>query len=1105
MKSPIRNNCVYAHPILACLDYYNISYTITHGAWCGGRKNTYDFRFTDELIETKQYAIVVGKWSSIRSSDTTCIRGDKTYAAHLAYTAKNADVWWAPKDHNDPWSGDEGTTFVKYPRKHAWHLSQFSAYINAYEFTKMVEQLMLVDVDKVVQIQKDDFICEAHDFELLDYFGDKSHEMTVLDDHNISKLERKLEWNIEECDNAYLSGLDNDINDLIIKIDEEYLAHRSRFSHIDHSQIMNHPVIELKGAGGTGKTDYVLRNNLLQRKIYIAQSHKLSRAKALEYELTFDGDEILSEIEDSLRNKSKIKHTVDGRIQVTVWARALHDSPEIWGKIWRYGNNVIFDEVSMMHTKTAQFLMNRFQEQRIYFCGDVGYQLAVYKTNSGDGGTQFDSSVLNIPSYEFTKIFRVKCDELMKIREIGRKMISNNKPIREMEAYYKQHIRCIKSREEVAELYKPYEQIGGKYYSKDMIISSTNEHADEWTTFLKPLQETVSITCNVDMKNDTLFNHFKHNISEKDFIIQKMEFYKTLLKKERVSDDTKKAYEHYKKLSEAITQPSESVSISKDVQLQKWRINDITRDYSNGEIVISDTPPTRKCEIKHAFTAHSTIGETARGKVFIDRRNMFEREHWETIIGRATRLQDIIIIDLPDPTPAEKYAKTKMYCISSYKGDCCYIGHTTGPLDVRIKRHVDDYKNKSNKKCASHKVLKFKDWTVDLIEEWPCASRQEAVHREQHHIRHARNAVNEQTQYEQLPKNAPSKNLSIASSGPYTENRIEYIDGNNLQLLIDKLNQYSIEKTSKLRKFMTKEERELDNIRLFKNYILDLQKKVELNDKGESFINVTYTRKACGGRRYSIGEMSDELGSSKKISHSLQGMYGILRRFLIGKWCHDIDIVNCIPTILIQIAEEDGVPVKFRETLGYYIMNRQECLEEIMEHHGCSKEDAKDAVIRIYNGGTFKKWAEDCCITLNKSEPVTFLEDLKLEIDGMKNHMLALSKYKTIRTACMKLKADKSIDQGASDRSTFATICFKREDEILQAIEESVVNDGWRTETLIYDGLPLYDRQIPIEPSMRRAEEHVLRKTGIHIKLAEKPMYNENLTVDDVLNSIRYK
>ena len=337
----------------------------------------------------------------------------------------------------------------------------------------------------------------------------------------------------------------------------------------------------------------------------------------------------------------------------------------------------------------------------------------------------------------------------------------------------------------------------------------------------------------------------------------------------------------------------------------------------------------------------------------------------------------------------------------------------------------------------------------------------------------------------------------------YTENRIEYIDGKNLQLLINELSKYSVSIPTKPRKSMSNEERELDNIRLFKSYVNTLQKKVEINNKGESFINVTYTRKSCGGRRYSIGEFQDEMGSAKKISYSLQGMYGILRRFLIGKWCHDIDIVNCIPTILIQIAEQDQVPYRYRETLGFYIMHRQLCLEEIMEHHGCTKEDAKDAVIRIYNGGTFKKWADDCSITLNKSEPCAFLEDLKDEIEGMKSHMLALPKYKAIRNACLKLKSDKSIDQAASDRSAFATICFKKEDEILQAMEQSINNDGWRSETLIYDGIPVYDRNgLSLEPSLRRAEDYVFQQTGINIKLAEKPMFNENLTVHNVLSHI---
>ena len=88
---------------------------------------------------------------------------------------------------------------------------------------------------------------------------------------------------------------------------------------------------------------------------------------------------------------------------------------------------------------------------------------------------------------------------------------------------------------------------------------------------------------------------------------------------------------------------------------QKYHVKSCSRDYSNGEIVVSADPPSDvESEVAHAFTAHSTIGETARGKLFIDRRRMWEVEHWETIVGRAQRWEDIFIVNLPDPTPTEQ-------------------------------------------------------------------------------------------------------------------------------------------------------------------------------------------------------------------------------------------------------------------------------------------------------------------------------------------------------------------------------------------------------------------------------------------------------------------
>ena len=68
-------------------------------------------------------------------------------------------------------------------------------------------------------------------------------------------------------------------------------AHDMRNLHIGGAgmtfQRIVAPVVAHDGPGGTGKTDEALRDPRRQRVIYISPSHKLSRAKAAEYNLCF--------------------------------------------------------------------------------------------------------------------------------------------------------------------------------------------------------------------------------------------------------------------------------------------------------------------------------------------------------------------------------------------------------------------------------------------------------------------------------------------------------------------------------------------------------------------------------------------------------------------------------------------------------------------------------------------------------------------------------------------------------------------------------------------------------------------------------------------------
>ena len=866
---PFRADNVYVVPLLKLLDHFGVKYDVTMGLWAGGAENTFDFRFDDELIESKEYALIVGKWAHLKHEDVSCIKGTKEFAGHLQSTSANCNTWWMPKCDADPWASEEGTIQIRYPRKHVWHMTQFSAYINAYEFIKLTDQLMLVDLHKVVQVQKDDFICEDHDFQLLEYMSDKTHELFETNDSGVSKLTRKLDWDTERTYDTegvesnerpcYLSGLWQvdgvEPNPVFTMVDEVFAVYRERYAHIDDMAILPHPVMSLDGPGGTGKTDYLLwamKMGLLQRCVYIAQSHKLGRAKADEYKLIFSEDCDLESFQRELTDrKDVLTHRVEKTLQITVWARALHDSPEIWGVIHRYANVLIFDEVSMMHCETVKFLMARFAQHQLYFCGDPGFQLAAYKTNRDDDEvtrTPYNAKTIGIPSYTFSKIFRVKDERLMAIRLEGRAMLErgtttmshgdyrtlhdgtqfpaewgryqNGKPgpvagmsffeaesvvwyvekvakkctstrglmhkfrrfvdrkfhyeqpisVDEIEAFYMTKFTTVNTMEEAGQLYQAWEEDNGKFSPRDMIICSTNEFADEWTRYLTPLQPSTKVTTEVAYKQGALHEYFKHSVGERNTIEQKLNvaYAKYLTAPDSKKTEARKTFRHYSELSKKMKAGRHTTEkTTSTVKLQKWKMLSTSRDYSNGQIVVAETPPMDKCVLTHAFTAHSTIGETARGKVFIDRRNMFEIEHWETIVGRAKRWEDIVIVNLADPDPADKYANTKMYCISSKKGQCCYIGHTTLPtVEQRGKQHFDDYKTK-RKQCTSRLVLKFKDWQIDLIEDFPCASKRQAETREQYHMDRAENCVNRRTTTDKrLPACAITKRKAAAAEKP---------------------------------------------------------------------------------------------------------------------------------------------------------------------------------------------------------------------------------------------------------------------------------------------------------------------------------------------------
>jgi len=82
------------------------------------------------------------------------------------------------------------------------------------------------------------------------------------------------------------------------------------------------------------------------------------------------------------------------------------------------------------------------------------------------------------------------------------------------------------------------------------------------------------------------------------------------------------------------------------------------------------------------------------------------------------------------------YKNAKIYCIRSHQTEQIYIGSTTQSLAQRFAEH-----RVKNDGCSSKLILQYQDAYIELIELFPCNSKEELNKKEGEHIR-SNNCIN---------------------------------------------------------------------------------------------------------------------------------------------------------------------------------------------------------------------------------------------------------------------------------------------------------------------------------------------------------------------------
>lgn len=91
-------------------------------------------------------------------------------------------------------------------------------------------------------------------------------------------------------------------------------------------------------------------------------------------------------------------------------------------------------------------------------------------------------------------------------------------------------------------------------------------------------------------------------------------------------------------------------------------------------------------------------------------------------------------------------------------------------------------------------------------------------------------------------------------------------------------------------------------------------------------------------------------------SISLSIFHRPTRHGLADEYYVDLDMVNCQPTIMVEILKQHNI---HKSVLTKYAAEPKPYREHIMEHHKCSKDVAKNLPITLLFGGTYDGWMRE--------------------------------------------------------------------------------------------------------------------------------------------------
>ena len=245
------------------------------------------------------------------------------------------------------------------------------------------------------------------------------------------------------------------------------------------------------------------------------------------------------------------------------------------------------------------------------------------------------------------------------------------------------------------------------------------------------------------------------------------------------------------------------------------------------------------------------------------------------------------------------------------------------------------------------------------------------------------------------------------------------------------------------------------------------------------FVKVRYTPNEIGRLTIRIDTIkTDKEGNPKDTCRSQYNMYNIVKATICHNVYDDLDVVNCHPTLLLQIFNSKGYRVK---TLQKFIDERDAIFHKFKQN-GISRERCKELFMSIFYGGKIDTWKRNNEV---KALPELFY---KLEKEMVKNRDKLLLEDDMVKYV-IEAENRKGKDGFNLKGSALSYYIQTEESNVLLCMYKWLSNNNYRVGALIHDGLHIekfiddYSRDMCI----CLLQEEILKETGFTLELKVKP------------------